>query len=159
MKERSMEKFVVFPFSLGCVSESSVTVVNTNKSHKTNNSQLNHLPRKRQVGDQSPSKVKINGVLVRRRISQGVDTFKRNFKGFYQLFVYKEEIEEMEMEIGYPTDVKHVTHIGWDGSTKINPMIKNWDNSKESDLLSFPSISIQQFELAMASQAGGSSRF
>ncbi|KAL3329492.1 hypothetical protein AABB24_036532 [Solanum stoloniferum] len=153
MKERSMEKFVVFPFSLGCVSESSVPVVNTNKSHKTNNSQLNNLPTKRQVGDQSPSKVKINGVLVRRRISQGLDTFKRNFK------VYKEEIEEMEMEIGYPTDVKHVTHIGWDGSTKINPMIKNWDNSKESDLLSFPSISIQQFELAMASQAGGSSRF
>ncbi|KAG5588742.1 hypothetical protein H5410_049176 [Solanum commersonii] len=152
MKERSMEKFVVFPFSLGCVSESSVPVVNTNKSHNTNNSQLNHLPTKRQVGDQSPSKVKINGVLVRQRISQGVDTFKRNFKGFYQLFVYKEEIEEMEMEIGYPTDVKHVTHIGWDGSTKI----KNWDNSKESDLLSFPSISIQQFELAMA---GGSSRF
>lgn len=65
--------------------------------------------------------------------------------------MYKEEIEEME--IGYPTDVKHVTHIGWDGPTKINPMIKNWDNSKESDL---PSISIQQFELALA---GGSSRF
>ncbi|XP_015086551.1 CRIB domain-containing protein RIC4-like [Solanum pennellii] len=143
-----MEKFVVFPFSLGCVSESSVPVVNTNKSHNTNNiSQLNdHLPTKRQVvGEKSPSKVKINGFLVRRRITQGVDTFKRNFKGFYQLFVYKEE-----MEIGYPTDVKHVTHIG---STKINPMIKNWDNSKESDL---PSISIQQFELAMAA---GSSRF
>lgn len=73
--------------------------------------------------------------------------------------MYKEEIEEMEMEIGYPTDVKHVTHIGWDGSTKINPMIKGWDNSKEPDLLSFPSISIQQFQLAMTSQAGGSSRF
>nr|XP_004247985.1 CRIB domain-containing protein RIC4-like [Solanum lycopersicum] len=149
-----MEKFVVFPFSLGCVSESSVPVVNTNKSHNTDNiSQLNdHLPTKRQVvGEKSPSKVKINGFLVRRRITQGVDTFKRNFKGFYQLFVYKEEIEEME--IGYPTDVKHVTHIGWDGPTKINPMIKNWDNSKESDL---PSISIQQFELALA---GGSSRF
>lgn len=73
--------------------------------------------------------------------------------------MYKEEIEEVEMEIGYPTDVKHVTHIGLDGSTKINPMIKGWDNSKEQDLLSFPSISIQQFELPMASQACGSSRF
>ncbi|MCE3049452.1 hypothetical protein HAX54_044835 [Datura stramonium] len=81
---------------------------------------------------------------------------KRNFKGFYQLFVYKEEIE-MEMEIGYPTDVKHVTHIGLDEST--NPLIKGWGDSKAPDLLSFPSISIQQFELAMAAQAGASSRF
>lgn len=29
--------------------------------------------------------------------------------------VYKEE--DMEMEIGSPTDVQHVTHIGWDDST------------------------------------------
>lgn len=29
----------------------------------------------------------------------------------------EEELGEMEMEIGSPTDVKHVTHIGWDGST------------------------------------------
>ncbi|KAJ0966501.1 hypothetical protein J5N97_023418 [Dioscorea zingiberensis] len=25
------------------------------------------------------------------------------------------EAEEQEMQIGYPTDVKHVAHIGWDG--------------------------------------------
>lgn len=76
---------------------------------------------------------------------------------FFCFAVYKEE-EIEEMEIGYPTDVKHVTHIGFDGSNKINnnPMIKSWDNSKS---LSFPSISIQQFELAMATQASGSSRF
>ena len=30
--------------------------------------------------------------------------------------VYEEEIEELDMEIGLPTDVKHVTHIGWDAS-------------------------------------------
>ncbi|KAM3357324.1 CRIB domain-containing protein RIC1 [Capsicum chinense] len=165
MKDRSMDKlFVVFPFSLGCSSESSVPVANTNRSqppYNTKNSVINQVPTKRQVGEESSSKVKINGFLIRRRISHGVHTLKRNFKGFYQLFVYKEEeIEEMEMEmeIGYPTDVKHVTHIGFDGSNKINnnPMIKSWDNSKS---LSFPSISIQQFELAMATQASGSSRF
>lgn len=34
--------------------------------------------------------------------------------------VYKEEMEEMEMdmEIGSPTDVKHVTHIGCDATTR-----------------------------------------
>lgn len=32
------------------------------------------------------------------------------------------EDEEPEMQIGYPTDVKHVAHIGWDGpSVSSNP--------------------------------------
>ncbi|XP_059317041.1 CRIB domain-containing protein RIC4-like [Lycium ferocissimum] len=152
MKERSMEKFVVFPFSLGCVG-----VAKTSRSQPTKNTKSSILHQavltKIQVGEDSPSKVKINGFwrfLGRRRFSEGVHTLiKRSFKGFSQLFVYKKEIEEveMEMEIGYPTDVKHVTHVGWDGSTKT------------LELLSLPSISIKQFELAMAVQAGGSSRF
>ncbi|KAL9673966.1 hypothetical protein QQ045_030230 [Rhodiola kirilowii] len=29
--------------------------------------------------------------------------------------VFDDEQEEPEMQIGYPTDVKHVAHIGWDG--------------------------------------------
>lgn len=110
-KERSMEKFVVFPFSLGCVSESSIPIANNNPK----NSQLNHeVPTSMllssphfvsfvfallkiptlvfismwfcEVGEESPSKVKMNGFLVRRRLSQGMHTLKRNFKGFYQLF-------------------------------------------------------------------------
>jgi hypothetical protein len=36
---------------------------------------------------------------------------------------------EREMEIGCPTDVKHVTHIGLDGSTTTNP-VKGWENLK-----------------------------
>ncbi|KAG6408378.1 hypothetical protein SASPL_131388 [Salvia splendens] len=64
--------------------------------------------------------------------------------------VYKEEMEQMEMEIGFPTDVKHVAHIGLDGSTS---SLNNWENLKASEILSFPSISLQQFELAMASQS------
>ena len=30
---------------------------------------------------------------------------------------------DQEMEIGYPTDVKHVAHIGWDGPSVGGP---NW---------------------------------
>jgi hypothetical protein len=73
---------------------------------------------------------------------------------FDVIIVYKEEIEEMEkeMEIGCPTDVKHVTHIGLDGSTTTNP-VKGWENLKAPEILSFPSISFRQFELAMAAQA------
>ena len=29
--------------------------------------------------------------------------------------------KEREMEIGYPTDVKHVAHIGWDGPSGTAP--------------------------------------
>lgn len=57
------------------------------------------------------------------------------------------------MEIGLPTDVKHITHIGWDGSTTIHP-IKGWENIEAPEKLSLSSISLKQFELAMADQAG-----
>lgn len=30
-------------------------------------------------------------------------------------------VKEREMEIGYPTDVKHVAHIGWDGPSGTGP--------------------------------------
>lgn len=30
-------------------------------------------------------------------------------------------MKEREMEIGYPTDVKHVAHIGWDGPSATAP--------------------------------------
>lgn len=71
--------------------------------------------------------------------------------------VYGDELEEVEieMEIGCPTDVKHVTHIGLDGSTMRNP-VKGWDNlamSMAPEILTFPSLSLRQFELAMAAQS------
>ncbi|KAK1422619.1 hypothetical protein QVD17_17904 [Tagetes erecta] len=45
----------------------------------------------------------------------------KSFKFISQIFVVKER----EMEIGYPTDVKHVAHIGWDGSSGNAP---SWMN-------------------------------
>jgi hypothetical protein len=30
-------------------------------------------------------------------------------------------VKEREMEIGYPTDVKHVAHVGWDGPSGNGP--------------------------------------
>lgn len=62
------------------------------------------------------------------------------------------------MEIGFPTDVKHVTHIGLDGSTTTNNNLNNFNtnnnnnNAPPPEVLSFPSISLKQFELAMAAQ-------
>ncbi|CAL1397756.1 unnamed protein product [Linum trigynum] len=39
--------------------------------------------------------------------------FYKGFKFITQIFVVKER----ELEIGFPTDVKHVAHIGWDGAS------------------------------------------
>ncbi|KAK9267363.1 hypothetical protein L1049_009788 [Liquidambar formosana] len=49
-------------------------------------------------------------------------------KGIYKGFKYISQIfvvKEREMEIGYPTDVKHVAHIGWDGPSDSAP---SWMN-------------------------------
>ncbi|XP_028246581.1 uncharacterized protein LOC114423873 isoform X2 [Glycine soja] len=94
-------------------------------------------------------------VLPKPNVAAGIQRIIKGIKSLSQLFVYKkEDVEEMEpeMEIGYPTDVKHVTHIGIDGSTITNN-VKGWDNMKAPELLSLSPISFKQFELAMASQA------
>ncbi|KAK9672909.1 hypothetical protein RND81_12G134000 [Saponaria officinalis] len=42
-------------------------------------------------------------------------------KGLRYISQIFEEEEEPEMQIGCPTDVKHVAHIGWDGPTANSP--------------------------------------
>ncbi|CAI9090899.1 OLC1v1025779C1 [Oldenlandia corymbosa var. corymbosa] len=59
----------------------------------------------------------------------------KNFKSLSQLFAYKDdemEDEDFSMDIGLPTDVKHVTHIGIDGSAT-SILSKGWDNLKAPD--------------------------
>ncbi|GJV68525.1 CRIB domain-containing protein RIC4-like protein [Tanacetum coccineum] len=92
----------------------------------------------------------------RSNISKAMEKLIRiTLKSFANVFAYKdfEDIEmETELEIGYPTDVKHVTHIGYDGSTTTNPD-KILDHLQPPEALSFPSVSLKQFEIAMATQA------
>ncbi|KAI4295858.1 hypothetical protein L6164_035858 [Bauhinia variegata] len=46
-------------------------------------------------------------------------------KGIYKYFTQIFVVKEREMEIGCPTDVKHVAHIGWDGHPESGP---SWMN-------------------------------
>jgi hypothetical protein len=101
----------------------------------------------------------------------------RGFKNLsHQIFAVHdeedEEEEEQEMVIGLPTDVKHVAHIGWDGSTSTTTSLRSWNraapnpppdatstSSSSSAAAPMPSqaqepaLSARQFELAMAAQA------
>ncbi|MCD7458522.1 hypothetical protein HAX54_038438 [Datura stramonium] len=47
-------------------------------------------------------------------------------KGIYKYISNIFVVKEREIEIGYPTDVKHVAHIGWDGQSGSAP---SWMNS------------------------------
>ncbi|GMJ01770.1 ROP-interactive CRIB motif-containing protein 4 [Hibiscus trionum] len=169
MKER-MERLVVLPFSAGCASQASVAV-GKSPPRKPKPEPAGQNPTSKQVvGEDCSSKGRTKNTfgwltLSRPNISSGIHRLVRiTVKSFSQLFVYK-EIEEVtaEMEIGYPTDVKHVTHIGLDGTTTTmtatttttssNPF-KGWQDFSPMDhsFIAFPSISLRQFELAMAAQ-------
>ncbi|KAL9262875.1 CRIB domain-containing protein [Drosera capensis] len=87
--------------------------------------------------------------VAKLSISCGFRRFFRSFKSLSRLLVHKDdkEIDEGEMEIGFPTDVKHLTHIGPNGtamSINQNIVVRSWENL---------SVSLVQVELAMAAQA------
>uniref|UniRef100_A0A1S3Y8N9 CRIB domain-containing protein RIC6-like n=1 Tax=Nicotiana tabacum TaxID=4097 RepID=A0A1S3Y8N9_TOBAC len=42
-------------------------------------------------------------------------------KGLRYISQVFDQDKEKEMQIGFPTDVKHVAHIGWDGPSVDNP--------------------------------------
>uniref|UniRef100_A0A7N0VKF2 CRIB domain-containing protein n=2 Tax=Kalanchoe fedtschenkoi TaxID=63787 RepID=A0A7N0VKF2_KALFE len=114
---------VVFPFILGCGRRGEVGVIMRNPFS-----------------------------FVAPKISRGI---QRMIKGFSQLLlVFQDKVveEEETMDIGFPTDVKHLTHIGWQGSTTTNP-VRGWENLRRPEFIACPLISLKQFEIAMAAQA------
>ena len=75
---------------------------------------------------------------AKANISEKLQKMVKGFKGLPQVFYRKEE-EVMEMEIGFPTNVQHVGHIGWDGSnnTSVSTM-ESWDRTPE--FMQIPSL-------------------
>ncbi|URE47559.1 rop-interactive crib motif-containing protein 4 [Musa troglodytarum] len=86
-------------------------------------------------------------------ISAGFQKLVKSLKSLSQHAVsYRDDDDEVEMEIGFPTDVQHVAHIGCDGFLDSMSGNKNWDRAPP-ELLPLPSPT-HQFELAVAAQAG-----
>ncbi|PKU75424.1 CRIB domain-containing protein RIC4 [Dendrobium catenatum] len=156
LKER-VQRFVILPFSVGCASHSSVKVIE--KQSKNTHIEQDFFPEDEGRGGQESGRTKSTSSiflqLPRPIFSAGIHKLAKGFKNLSNLFsVYKDndEEDEAEMDIGYPTDVQHVAHIGWDGFNNVGGM-KGWEKAPEFFPLS--SLSLKQFELAMASQAEG----
>ncbi|GMY13951.1 CRIB domain-containing protein RIC4-like [Fagus crenata] len=151
MRDR-MERLVVLPFSVGCISESSVAVAVQRPRRSKTDTTTSAIRSKVEddleslSGESMRSSFRLLG-SPKPQTTTGIHRLFKGFKNFSQLFVYKEDLEELDMEIGGPTDVKHVTHIGWDASATPNP-IMGWDNLISPELLSLPSVSLEQFELS-----------
>ncbi|KAG5224417.1 hypothetical protein OIU76_023239 [Salix suchowensis] len=159
MRDR-MEKLVLLPFSIGCVSESSVAVgVHQSGRAKTDtNSSASRAKEEDEESSSSTEGTKSSLKFLapsKPNVSTGFHKLVKGLKTFPQLFAYKEEIEELEveMEIGLPTNVKHVTHIGWDHDSPNTNPVQGWENLISTDLLSLQSATSRQFELVMAGQA------
>ncbi|XP_062084158.1 CRIB domain-containing protein RIC4 isoform X2 [Humulus lupulus] len=169
MRER-MERLVLLPFSVGCVSESSVAVgahqprrSSSSKNFSTTNPP-HPIKMDKEYDEDDDDDESLSGESTKNsfrslkpNISTGINRLFKGFKNISQIFVYKEEMEELEMdmEIGGPTDVKHVTHIGWDGSTTHNDAVKGWENLIPPDLLSHdvPWRSSFEFPAMVATQS------
>ncbi|XP_014498269.1 CRIB domain-containing protein RIC4 isoform X1 [Vigna radiata var. radiata] len=141
MRQR-MERLVILPFSAGCISEATVAVgvphPRRSKPYTNPSSpsiklfEFSGFIRDETEGTKGvedsdmKNSLKVVDVLPKPNLSNGFNRLFKGFKNFSQLFVEKDEYEEEEidMEIGCPTDVQHVTHIGWDGiATSNDPLI------------------------------------
>ncbi|KAL8204659.1 hypothetical protein R6Q57_010282 [Mikania cordata] len=153
MKE-TISRFVVVPFYTGCWDQSSIREIKnikvesnpaTMEGASSSSSLSSMVKSKKSWSFVAPiSRSDISGVMERM--------IRSTFKSVTQIFAYKdiEDVEiESELEIGFPTDVKHVTHIGYDGSVTTNPS-KIWDHLQPPETLLFPSVSLEQLELQMA---------
>ncbi|CAO1947033.1 unnamed protein product [Urochloa humidicola] len=181
-REQPPRRFIAIPFSSGCRSHSSVDVVDT-----TRHAGKKPHPQGIEFGvvpggapARTPPATAGKGESLVARLLRG-------FKNLSQIFaVYDEEDEEeeeREMVIGLPTDVKHVAHIGWDGSTSTTTSLRSWNRAApppaatsssssssasastsaapaqqqhlppEQYPLPLPALDMRQFELAMVAQA------
>ncbi|KAK7374373.1 hypothetical protein VNO80_07803 [Phaseolus coccineus] len=151
---QKMERLVILPFSAGCISEATVAVglphprrskPHTSSSPPTIKGAKVVEDSETLSGESMKNSLRLLDVVPKPNLSNGFNRLFKGFKNFSQLFVEKDEYEEVEidMEIGCPTDVQHVTHIGWDGIATSADPIRGWDPLIPPQLLSLSSQSSQ----------------
>ncbi|EOA21714.1 hypothetical protein CARUB_v10002151mg [Capsella rubella] len=150
MRDR-MERLVVLPFSVGCISDSSVAVLSPLSNSKPHHHRSPQEIRRDQEEEDHMKNVFKFLAASKPEISTGINRLFKSFKTISQLFADKEEeneeIETTGMEIGVPTNVKHVSHIGWEtGLTAVAGTTgkgKGWEDLIPPELLAAASSTKQ----------------
>ncbi|CAN6321960.1 unnamed protein product [Urochloa humidicola] len=159
------DRFTVFPFSMGCMSQSAVSVADPSEKKPQNDpssSSVSATTTAQTAGSEDGA-----GEMVKEKaaaaaatpqspglVAAGVSRLMKGIKSLSLMFAGDEEDEEEEREmvIGYPTDVQHVGHIGWDGHNKVGGGAMGMVNA-----FSLPSsLSLRQLEMAMDQAAHAS---
>ncbi|KAH9610610.1 hypothetical protein KSS87_009855 [Heliosperma pusillum] len=136
-----MTKFGVLSFAMGCVSQASVVVTEQRPRRRKLDLQSPALRSREDDEDDDEESLSSESTrhssrfltLPRANLSTGVNKLVKGFKSLSQLFIYEDEMEELSMDIGCPTNVKHVAHIGWDNLASTNPFMK-WDMDMDMDI-------------------------
>ncbi|XP_020580696.1 CRIB domain-containing protein RIC4-like [Phalaenopsis equestris] len=142
LKQR-VERFIMLPFSVGCASQSAIRV-SKNQPKNTHIKEVFML--EDEDGREENARPKSSSFflqLQRPNFFVGIHKLAKGLRNLSTLFtIYKddEEEEEAEMEIGYPTNVQHVAHIGWDGYNHVSGM-KSWEKAPE--FLTLSSLSLK----------------
>ncbi|KVI07548.1 hypothetical protein Ccrd_014120, partial [Cynara cardunculus var. scolymus] len=136
MKGR-MERLVVFPFTAGCVSSSSVSICIQHGRRPKEDIISSHMVCRSKEGPKDHNDTSSDYMM---KGSSRLPTLSKPniYIGFHRL---TRSIKSLSQSL----DVKHVTHIGFDGSTTHNANGCN-DNLDVSDLLSLCPDFVAQYE-------------
>ncbi|XP_037444495.1 CRIB domain-containing protein RIC4-like [Triticum dicoccoides] len=156
-----------FPFSIGCMSQSAVAVAHPlgkkppapapqpQADNPSSSTTTTATAQERGAGEESSEdKARTAAAAAAGTVTAGVQRLLRGIKTFFAAYDVDEEEddEEQEIVIGYPTDVQHVGHIGWDGINKVGGMGVGVGMAGAFSLPS--SLSLRQLEIAMDPGAG-----
>ncbi|XP_071702299.1 CRIB domain-containing protein RIC4-like [Rutidosis leptorrhynchoides] len=162
MKDR-MERLVAFPFANGCVSASSVAVsVQQHHRRSKEDFNLSHIVSKSfdisNVDPKDDGSPTSNESMMKRftslskpnNVSLRLQRLTKTIKSLSQSLAFKDDMDDvlMDLEIGLPTDVKHVAHVGFDGS--VTSQNDNDGNIAPSDFLGFCPMSFADLEERLA---------
>ncbi|KAM0928534.1 hypothetical protein ACQ4PT_002536 [Festuca glaucescens] len=167
-----------FPFSIGCMSQSAVAVADPLEKKQqppqadppsSSPTTTTQEKRRRSISENRRRSISENGAgegdggiseekakaaaAASGIVTAGVQRLIKGVKSLSQMFAAydgeeEDEEEEREIVIGYPTDVQHIGHIGWDGLNKVGSM-------GMVSAFSLPSsLSLHHVEIAMDAGAG-----
>lgn len=134
------ERFAVFPFSMGCMSQSAVSVADPGDKKAQGDPSSTAAATVARAGagsseegageamtkEKASAAASAAATTTPGLVAAGVSRLMKGIRSLSQMFAgedggdggedeKEEDDEEREMVIGYPTDVQHVGHIGWDG--------------------------------------------